>query len=337
MRRNKKGFAFYASSGAVLAGSALFALSVVATSNEGQYQISDSLSTTGDVYSGIDDGMSSLLVTGGESELSRAMISASGNNAAAVEISNAKLSLLSSTVIANGTNGSAFWLSDGAELGLFKSAASGSGNLVTVKDGSAKLTLEANSSVNGVIATLDDAFLDASMTNGNSFRGNLKGNISLTLSNDSTLYLTDNSSINYLVDEVEDFSNIYLCGYTLSVNGEEVAGNNEDCGDLIGGYGAPTRPYKQGDDEPEPEPEPEPTPTPTPTPTPEPEPEPTPAPTPEPEPEPEPEPAPVPSEEVIYVPNTADNINGYLTILAIALIAGGISAAVAVKIHKSSK
>ena len=343
MRRNRKGLSFYVSGGAVLLGSALLAFSVAATNHNGQYEISDSLSTTGDVYSGIEDGISSLLVNGGESELSLATITASGINSAAVEVTDAKLSLIGGTVIANSANGNAFWLNDNAELRLSQSAASSNGDLVVARNGNSRIFFESNSSTNGAISTLGGAFLNASMTNGNIFRGSLNGSIALLLSNDSTLYLTGNSSIYYLTDEVQDFSNIYLCGYTLTVNGTNIEGNNEDCGDLIGGYGAPTRPYKQDPDaEPEPEPEPEPTPAPTPAPTPEPEPEPTPptpAPTPEPEPEPEPTPAPAPapSSDITYVPNTADNINGYLTILAVALIVGGVATAIAVKLKKLSK
>jgi hypothetical protein len=238
-------------------------------------------------------------------------------------------------VINSGLNGTAFLLDNNSgSLTITNTSASSTGNLVAVQASTAALTLSGNTSANGSIIVDGASSLALNMLGGNRFIGSInssnEGAVDLNVSADSVLYLTGNSYVRSLNDEASDYANIYLCGYTLTVNGVAVEGNTADCGELVGGYGQPTIIPDDYDPnppapQPQPEPEPEPTPTPTPTPTPQPEPEPTPAPAPAPA-----EPEPVRYEPQVVMPNTLDNVSEYGLILGttfagLSLILGTIA------------
>ena len=90
-----------------------------------------------------------------------------------------------------------------------------------------------NQKINGNINVDSISTLDINLSNGSIFEGTINNNdeakeISLTLSSDSVIILTNDSYIDSLTNEVSDNSNIYLNGYKLYVNGSSVDGNNED-------------------------------------------------------------------------------------------------------------
>ena len=260
----------------------------------------------------------------GSTSLTSIMIVASGvNSMGAVLQNDASLSLMGATVINSGLQGTAFLMDNSfGDLSISSSSVSATGNLLVVQNSNSSLSLIGNSSANGSILVDGASVLRISMTEGNRFIGNInnlgRGIVDLDMSSDSVLYLTSNSFLRSLSDEALDYSNIYLCGYALTVNGEEISANDADCGSLVGGYGQPTiipDDYDPNPTPPTPQPDPEPDPTP-----------PAPAPTPSPTPQPDPAPEPTTESEPVYYapqvvsPNTGDNIFGRLFIIGAAFM-----------------
>ena len=96
--------------------------------------------------------------------------------------------------------------------------------------GNVTLTMT-NQKVSGGIVVDSISTLDMIVKSGSVFAGSIDNEntakkVSLTLSSDSVLYLTKDSYVDSLTNEVEDNSNIYLNGHKLYVNGKEVSGNN---------------------------------------------------------------------------------------------------------------
>lgn len=345
MRKNKKGPIFGLACGLGAVGASAVVLSAAASTFVGQNIIAENTELSGTSYNSTDDNTASLLVTGGNSKLSGAFVSASGTESMSVALQNSgKLHLENSTIINSGLQGTAFLLDNSTgTLTILNSSASSTGELLVAQNSQAALNLVSNTKINGSILVDNGSDLSISMSDGNQFIGSInganQGRVNLYVSEDSVLYLTGNSYVESLSDGASDYSNIYLCGYTLSVNGVAIEGNATDCGELVGGYGQPTiipgdydpNPAPTPAPEPEPEPEPEPTPTPTPTPTPQPEPE------PEPTPAPAPAPEPVYYEPVVYTPNTLDSVSEYASLLGVAFMGLGLTMLIVAKFNRNSK
>lgn len=328
MRKNKKGLVPSLACGFGAVGATAIVLGAAASSFVGKNVISEDAELSGASYNSGENNEAALLALDGTSSVTGSTITASGANSMSVAMqNNATLSVVNSTVINSGTSGTAFLIdSASGSLNVVNSSVSSTGNLVAVQNSRASLNLISNTNANGSILVDSSSLLYLSMTNGNQFIGSInaldQGSVSLNMSADSVLYLTGNSFLSSLTDEAADYSNIYLCGYTLTVNGELIAGNNADCGDLVGGYGQPTI-IPDGYD-------PNPTP-PAPDPQPEPQPE------PKPEPQPQPEPTPTPSKEPVYYepqvvsPNTGDGINSRLFVMGAAFMGLGLCLVICAK------
>jgi len=78
------------------------------------------------------------------------------------------------------------------------------------------------------ISTLTMTLDDVSTYQGAINTDNQAQKITLKLSSDSKIILTDDSYIDSLDNETEDNSNIYLNGYNLYVDGEKIEANSED-------------------------------------------------------------------------------------------------------------
>lgn len=313
MRKNRKGLVSGLACGFGVVGASAIAFSAAASSFVGRNVISEDTSASGLNYTSSGDNEASLMVLGGDSDISSSMIVASGADSVGVALQgDANFSISDSTVINSGLNGAAFLL-DGStgSLTVSNTSASSTGGLAVAQGSQAALTLSANESANGSILVDSDSVLSLSMTDGNKFIGDInpynQGLVNLSVSADSVLYLTGDSYLGSLNDEASNLMNIYLCGYTLTVNGEAIAANDSDCSVLIGGYGQPTIIPDDYDPNPSPAPAPEPDPTP---PAPEPTPDPVPDPTPDPAPAPEPEP--VHYEPQVVIPNTGDTVQSQL-------------------------
>ena len=322
MRKNRKGLipGLVCSLGAV--GASALALSAAASNHVGKNILSEDSELSGVSYSSSGDNEASLMLVGGNSNISGATIIANGANSVGAVLNGASnLTISNSSVIDSGLDGVAF-LMDGStgSLTITNTSASSTGNLIAVQNSNSVLTLSGNTSANGSILVDGSSTIVVNMVGGNRFIGKINthdfGAVDLDVSADSVLYLTGDSYVRSLDNEALDNSNIYLCGYTLSVNGVAVEGNQADCGQLIGGYGQPTiipddyDPNPKPAPTPQPEPEPEPTPTPTPQPEPEPEPEPT----------PEPEPQPEHYEPIVVTPNTLDKTSEHALLFGMALV-----------------
>ena len=326
MRKSKKGLVPGLACGLGVVSATTLVVGVAASGYTGTNVISEDTTLSGVNFNSSGDSEAALIAVDGSSSLTSAMIVASGaNSMSAVLQNNASLSFVGSTVINSGLQGTAFLMDNSfGDLSISSSSVSATGNLLAVQNSNASLSLIGNSSANGSILVDGASVLRISMTEGNRFIGNInnlgRGIVDLDMSSDSVLYLTGNSFLRSLSDEALDYSNIYLCGYTLTVNGEEISANDADCGSLVGGYGQPTiipDDYDPNPTPPTPQPDPEPEPDPTP---------PTPAPTPSPAPQPDPEPEPTTEPEPVYYtpqvvsPNTGDNIFGRLFIIGAAFM-----------------
>lgn len=337
MRRNKKGLVAGALGIVALGGASVWAWSAGAF--EGSVVLASGTNETGGSWSATADDTATVLLADGSASLSNKTILSSGNNGVNIALQGAAVMDLSNSFItATGANNVGFLFDNGTQILTVNSSTLGANKVAYAQNYSyATLNLVGNDKVNGAIEADATSTLAVAMSEGNVFRGSLNGDINLALSSDSVLYLTGNSFITSVSDDLVDYSNIYLCNYTLTTSEGVIAGNTADCGDLVGGYGAPTHPTNPP--APEPDPVPDPTPDPDPVPDPTPEPDPTPAPDPAPTPEPDPTPAPEPaaldpvynSGKGYYNPNTADNINGYLVILAIAGLGALVSGAMVFK------
>ncbi len=331
MRKNRKGLVSGLACGFGVVGASAIAFSAAATSYVGQSFISEDTVASGVNYTSSGDNEASLMVLSGNSDISSSMIVASGSNSVSVGLQgDSNFSISNSTVINSGLNGTTFLL-DGStgSLTVNNASASSLGNLVAVQNSQAAMTFAANESANGSIMVDGNSTLLLSMTDGNKFIGNIntynQGAVNLNVSADSVLYLTGDSYVASLNDEAANLMNIYLCGYTLTVNGEAVEANNSDCSVLIGGYGQPTiipDDYDPNPTPPAPQPDPDPAPAPQPDPTPTPDPDPTPAPQPDPTPAPAPEP--VHYEPVVVTPNTGDNVSSQMVIAGMTIAGLGL-------------
>ena len=345
MRRNKKGLFVGALGIAVLGGASALAWSAGAF--ESGVSLSPGTNEAGKNYSTSIDDAATVVLADGSAVLDNPTIFSGGANGIGVALQgSAVLTLNRAFITATGANNVGFLFDNGAQILTVNNSTLGANKVAYAQNNSfATLNLVGNDKINGEISTDASSTLSVVMSGGNTFRGSLNGNVSLALSADSVLYLTGDSFITSLSDDLVDYSNIYLCGYTLTSSEGLIAGNEADCGSLVGGFGAPTHPTNPSDPDPEPEPEP--------TPTPDPDPEPTPTPTPTPTPDPDPEPAPTTPPDSssepatldpvyntgkgYYNPNTADNINGYLIVLAVAAIGAAISGAMVFKSVRSKK
>ena len=324
MRKSKKGLVPGLACGLGVVSATTLVVGVAASGYTGTNVISEDTTLSGVNFNSSGDGEAALIAVDGSSSLTSIMIVASGvNSMGAVLQNNASLSLMGATVINSGLQGTAFLMDNSfGDLSISSSSVSATGNLLVVQNSNSSLSLIGNSSANGSILVDGASVLRISMTEGNRFIGNInnlgRGIVDLDMSSDSVLYLTSNSFLRSLSDEALDYSNIYLCGYTLTVNGEEISANDADCGSLVGGYGQPTiipDDYDPNPTPPTPQPDPEPDPTP-----------PAPAPTPSPTPQPDPAPEPTTESEPVYYapqvvsPNTGDNIFGCLFIIGAAFM-----------------
>ena len=326
MRKNRKGLVpgLVCSLGAI--GASAMVLSAAAANHTGQNILAENSELSGVNYSSSGDNEASLMLVGGNSRISNATIIASGTNSVSVDLQGAsELIIADSTVINSGLDGTAFLMDNASGyLTIANASASSTGNLVAVQSSTGAVTFSNNTSANGSILVDGNSAVTLNMVNGNRFIGNInsynQGAVDLNVSADSVLYLTGDSYVRSLSDAASDYSNIYLCGYTLSVNGVAIEGNQEDCGALVGGYGQPTiipDDYDPNPTPPAPQPDPDPTPAPQPDPTPAPDPDPTPAPQPDPTPAPAPEP--VHYEPVVVTPNTGDNVSSQMVIAGMTI------------------
>lgn len=90
-----------------------------------------------------------------------------------------------------------------------------------------------NQDANGNIYVDNISTLNMSLTNGSNYEGainteNTAKTLNVTLDSTSTLTLTADSYITSLTDELDDYSNINLNGYTLYVNGNAITSTNYD-------------------------------------------------------------------------------------------------------------
>jgi hypothetical protein len=340
MRRNKRRLTAGLLGFVALSGASVFAWSAGAF--EGGVTLAPETEETGGNYTTSVDDTASVLLGDGSATLNAATINNYGNNGMGVALQGAAvLNLNNAFITMTGENSVGFLFDNGSQtLNVANTSLGGTTAVALAQNGSfATLNLAGNDKINGLISTTADSTLAVNMSAGNIFRGSFSGNVNLALSSDSVLYLTGDSFISSMSDDLVDYSNIYLCGYTLTSSEGAIAGNEADCGDLIGGYGAPARPI---DDTPKPDSQPDPTPTPQPDPTPTPQPGPTPAPqpdpTPAPAPAPEPEPQPVyHSGKGVYNPYTVDNVNNFLIIGAVALIGVAVSSVLIVRSLRKKK
>ena len=328
MRRNKRRLTVGLLSFVALGGASALAWSVGAF--EGGVTLEPGANETGGNYATTVNDTAAVLLGDGSAVLNNPVISNSGNNGMGVALQGASvLSLNNAFITMTGGNNVGFLFDNGAQTLTVTDSTLGAQTVAIAQNGSyATLNLVGNDKINGAISTTADSTLNINMSSENTFRGTLNGNISVALSSDSVLYLTGDSFISSLSDDLAGYDNIYLCDHTLTTSEGEIAGNTAECGEMVGGKGAPARPI---DDTP-PAPQPDPTP-PEPDPVPDPQPDPTP-PTPQPDsapttpttpttPEPEPAPAPAPvyqSAKGPYNPYTADNINLSFAFGAIALV-----------------
>ncbi len=341
MRKNRKGLVpgLVCSLGAV--GASAIVLSAAAMNYTGQNILSEDSELSGVSYSSSGDREASLMLVSGNSSISEATVIASGANSVGAALQGtSSLTIANSTVINSGLDGAAFLMDNNSGyLTIVNTSASSTGNLVAVQSSTGAVTLYGNTSANGSILVDGNSAITLNMVSGNRFIGNInaynQGAVDLNVSADSVLYLTGDSYVRSLNDSASDYSNIYLCGYTLSVNGVAIEGNQADCGELVGGYGQPTIIPDDYD--------PNPTPPPTPQPDPEPDPEPDPIPpTPQPQPDPEPDPAPAPApqpepthyEPAVVTPNTLDSVSEYSMLLGIAFAGFSLCLGVVAKIKR---
>ena len=151
MRKNKKGLVPGLACGFGAVGAAAIVLSAAASSYTGENVISVDTTLSGESFSSSADNEASLIAIGGDSSFTGSTILASGANSMSAVLQNsANLSVINSTVINSGLQGTAFLIdSASGSLLVMNSSVSSMGNLVAVQNSSATLNLVSNMYENG--------------------------------------------------------------------------------------------------------------------------------------------------------------------------------------------